>query len=204
APSPVMNKVSAQLSYLVIFNPTLASLSPTEDEDEIEQAHILFYTSRSRAVSRDTMLRQVGLAKALINFSALFAHGAACDNVHSQRKRMIMVSPEPKFWMHACIDLGRTGRPNPLVTNGKGKAKEAVPPIEPLYDYLDHPTIDSAIRLQFLRAYEEFKLLHGTFGEILRKSGKSSLERSLEQFFNVWALRWDLDSTPDLVSHLGQ
>jgi hypothetical protein len=65
-----MSKISAQLSYLVIFNPTLVPPLPTEDEDEIEQAHILFYTSRSRAVSRDTMLRQVGLAKALINFSA--------------------------------------------------------------------------------------------------------------------------------------
>jgi hypothetical protein len=117
-----MCKVPAQLSYLVIFNPTLAPPLPTEDEDEIEQAHILFYTSRSRAVSHDTMLRQVGLAKALINFSALvpaifatrrseiimlissgrlFTDEGACDNVHSQQKRMIMISPEPKFWLHA-------------------------------------------------------------------------------------------------------
>lgn len=59
----------AQLSYLVIFNPTLRPPSPTDDEDDIEQASILLYTARSRAVSRDTMLRQVGLAKALINFS---------------------------------------------------------------------------------------------------------------------------------------
>jgi hypothetical protein len=84
APSPVMNKVSAQLSYLVIFNPTLAPLSPTEDEDEIEQAHILFYTSRSRAVSRDTMLRQVGLAKALINFSAFVPGIFATDRTGRQ------------------------------------------------------------------------------------------------------------------------
>lgn len=59
----------AQLSYLVIFNPTLRPPLPTDDEDDIEQASILLYTARSRAVSRDTMLRQVGLAKALINFS---------------------------------------------------------------------------------------------------------------------------------------
>ena len=24
----------------------------------------------------------------------------ACDNVHSQSRRMIMVSPEPGFWIH--------------------------------------------------------------------------------------------------------
>jgi hypothetical protein len=58
-----------QLLYLVIFNPTLRPEQLTEDEDEIEQASILLYTSLSQAVSRDTMLRQVGLAKALINFS---------------------------------------------------------------------------------------------------------------------------------------
>lgn len=59
----------AHLSYLVIFNPTLRPTVVTDDDDEIEQASILLYTARSRAVSRDTMLRQVGLAKALINFS---------------------------------------------------------------------------------------------------------------------------------------
>jgi hypothetical protein len=33
-----------------------------------EQAHILFYTSKDRAVSIDRMLRQVELGKALVNF----------------------------------------------------------------------------------------------------------------------------------------
>jgi hypothetical protein len=42
---------------------------PSDDEDAEEQAHILFYTSKEQAVSRDRMLRQVGLAKALVNFS---------------------------------------------------------------------------------------------------------------------------------------
>jgi hypothetical protein len=66
-----MDRIPPSLLYLTIFNPTL---SPTDlpfesGEDAEEQAHILFYTSRERAVSRDRMLRQVGLAKALINFS---------------------------------------------------------------------------------------------------------------------------------------
>lgn len=68
----------AQLLYLVIFNPTLkpdpnqnTTSQGYDEDDDIEQASILFYTSKARAVSRDTMLRQVGLAKALINFSEL-------------------------------------------------------------------------------------------------------------------------------------
>jgi hypothetical protein len=66
-----MNRVPATLLYLAIYNPSLRPPSPVpeDDEDAEEQAHILFYTSRERAVSRDRMLRQIGLAKALINFA---------------------------------------------------------------------------------------------------------------------------------------
>lgn len=66
-----MSRIPPCLLYLTIYNPTL-SLAPdayTGDEDAEEQAQILFYTARERAVSRDRMLRQVGLAKALVNFS---------------------------------------------------------------------------------------------------------------------------------------
>ncbi len=61
------------LLYLVIYNPTLKPSNNHDggdEEDAEEQAHILFYTAKQRAVSRDKMLRQVGLAKALINFSS--------------------------------------------------------------------------------------------------------------------------------------
>jgi First Longin domain of INTU, CCZ1 and HPS4 len=129
-----MSRLPPALLYLTIYNPTLKPSGPIADDDEDaeEQAHILFYTSRERAVSRDKMLRQVGLAKALVNFSEyathsllLQSHGSnllktktkikikqsaehrmfapedTCDNVHSQSRRMLMVSPEPGFWIHA-------------------------------------------------------------------------------------------------------
>ena len=31
----------------------------------------------------------------------MFAPEDPCDNVHSQSRRMLMVSPEPGFWIHA-------------------------------------------------------------------------------------------------------
>ena len=72
APNPTL-RTPPQLNYLVIYNPTLKPLTPLkpdqDEDDAIEQSHILFYTARETAVSKDTMLRQVGLAKALINFS---------------------------------------------------------------------------------------------------------------------------------------
>lgn len=69
-----MTKLQPTLLYFTIYNPTLSTTGGTgtsglDDEDAEERAHILFYTSRDRAVSQDRMLRQVGLAKAIINFS---------------------------------------------------------------------------------------------------------------------------------------
>jgi hypothetical protein len=67
-----MSRIPPNLQYLTIYNPTLRPTDPIpddNDEDAEEQAHILFYTSKERAVSRDRMLRQVGLAKALVSFS---------------------------------------------------------------------------------------------------------------------------------------
>lgn len=66
-----MSRIPPALLYLTIYNPTLQPVGETheDEEDAEEQAHVLFYTARERAVSRDRILRQVGLAKALINFS---------------------------------------------------------------------------------------------------------------------------------------
>lgn len=64
-------RLPASLAYLLIYNPTLEPPANTsqDDEDAEEEAHIMFYTSRDRVTSRDRMLRQVGLAKALVNFA---------------------------------------------------------------------------------------------------------------------------------------
>jgi hypothetical protein len=66
-----MSRIHPSLLYLTIYNPTLRPSEKVSDDDEDaeEQAQILFYTSRERAASRDNMLRQVGLAMALVNFS---------------------------------------------------------------------------------------------------------------------------------------
>jgi hypothetical protein len=73
-----LSTIPPALAYLTIYNPTLKPAGPVaeHDEDAAEQAHILFYTARERAVSRDRILRQVGLAKALVNFAGCVrAHG---------------------------------------------------------------------------------------------------------------------------------
>lgn len=67
-----MNKSPPSLLYLVIYNPELKPADDSagdRDEDAEEQAHVLFYTGDNHAVSKDKVLRQVGLAKAIANFS---------------------------------------------------------------------------------------------------------------------------------------
>jgi hypothetical protein len=68
-----MSRTPPSLEYLVIYNRTLQAPPnvPNDDDDAQEEAHILFYTCKPGGVKRDKMLRQVGLAKALISFSEL-------------------------------------------------------------------------------------------------------------------------------------
>ncbi|KAJ8586900.1 hypothetical protein M405DRAFT_771033, partial [Rhizopogon salebrosus TDB-379] len=206
-----MSRIHPSLLYLTIYNPTLRPSEKVSDDDEDaeEQAQILFYTSRERAASRDNMLRQVGLAMALVNFSQIFHSTDTCHNVHSQSRRMIMLNPEPDFWIHASIDLPKT--PRSLTSKskekdkgkGKGKEKEQASTAPPSYDYHDGSLHDYAIREHLLRGYEQFKLTHGSFTSILYSLGQEALELQLERFFTVWAWSWDLDKSPELNTDLG-
>jgi hypothetical protein len=83
-PLPAQRAIPPSLSHFVIFNPTLKLAQPVnspdatgdeverdrdEEDDLKEAAQIMFYTSREAGgVSRDKMLRQVGLVKGLMGF----------------------------------------------------------------------------------------------------------------------------------------
>ncbi|KAG6840668.1 hypothetical protein C0991_005216 [Blastosporella zonata] len=204
-----MSRIPPNLLYLTIYNPTLKPLGPVpeDDEDAEEQAHILFYTSKERAVSRDRMLRQVGLAKALVNFSDMFNGIDMCNNVHSQSKRMIMVSPEPDFWIHAGVEVAKVPRVPSKKAKDKPKSSEKGKEKEtdntPVYDYQEGSVHDLALRADILRGYEQFKLIHGSFTSILSTIGQEGLELQLERFFTVWAWSWNLEDGAEFGEQLG-
>ncbi|KAJ8495807.1 hypothetical protein ONZ45_g12690 [Pleurotus djamor] len=201
-----MPSTAANLSYIAIYNPTLKPLpSPPDvddDEDAEEQAHILFYTSKERAVSRDKMLRQVGLAKALINFSEMFNANEACNSIHSQTRRMVMFSPEPDFWIHACVEVAKIVKPPPK-SKGKEKDKSKLKDQPVQHDYDDASVHDVSLKADIQRGYEQFKLTHGSFTSILSNLGREAMELQLERFWTVWAWSWDLESGYDFGKHLG-
>ncbi|KAI0705155.1 hypothetical protein BC835DRAFT_1314582 [Cytidiella melzeri] len=201
-----MNRLPPSLLYLTIYNPTLkpaSSVSSDVDEDAEEQAHILFYTSRERAVSRDKILRQVGLSKALVNFASMFNAADICESTHSQSRRMIMVSPEPAFWIHACVELAKTPRQAKAKPTAKGKGQEDAAPQAAGFEYHDGSVQDAALREQILNAYQQFKLTHGSFSSILSLLGQAALELQLERFFTVWAWQWDFEDGVEFGEQLG-
>ncbi|KAG7094044.1 hypothetical protein E1B28_007665 [Marasmius oreades] len=201
-----MARVPPTLSYLTIYNPTLTATGSisNDDEDAEEQAQILFYTSKERATSRDTILRQVGLAKALANFSEMFNPGTSCESVHSQTRRMIMICPEPDFWIHVAVEVSKIPRAHTITkanSKGRGNEKQKEPAIS--YDYSDASVHDLALKADLMKGYEHFKLTHGSFTSILSTQGRTALELQLERFFIVWAWSWDLESGFEFGDHLG-
>ncbi|KAL0065153.1 hypothetical protein AAF712_007823 [Marasmius tenuissimus] len=201
-----MARVPPNLSYVTIYNPTLKPSADVskDDEDAEEQAQILFYTSKERAASRDNMLRQIGLAKALANFSESFSGGEFCDSIHSQTRRMIMMCPEPDFWIHAAVEFAKTPR-TPTLTraNAKGKGKEKQKEPALTYDYSDASVHVTALKADIMKGYERFKLTHGSFTSILTNQGRTALELQLERFFTVWAWSWDIETGFEFGDHLG-
>ncbi|TFK75038.1 hypothetical protein BDN72DRAFT_892719 [Pluteus cervinus] len=211
-----MTQTPPSLQYLTIYNPTLqpsSESSEEDDEDLEEQAHIVFYTAKERAESRDKMLRRVGLAKALVNFSEMFNSEDLCNSIHSQSRRMVIISPEPNYYIHACVEVAKVLKP-PLDKKGKnketgkdkqkqgdkGKGKESQ---QPAYDYLDGLVHDVALKAELLKGYEQFKVTHGSFSAILETLGREALELQLERFFTVWAWSWNLDEGANFEDQMG-
>lgn len=210
----------ASLSYFTIFCPALkppkhkpaataatAQQDGTEEEDEDaretarEAAQILFYTSRARAALKDRMLRQIGVAKGMIEFCSMVSktspastspHASSIEsggkgrtwNIHSSKRRMILVEVQSGLWVHASIDLPHTTRPT-LSSDPKAKmAKE----------YHDSILQDAWIEESIRRAWRDWTLLNGCPAHILsQRTGRAGLERSLEKYFSVWAWSWDLE-----------
>ncbi|CBQ68770.1 conserved hypothetical protein [Sporisorium reilianum SRZ2] len=206
----------ASLSYFTIFCPALkppkhkrsdewrtdaASAAEEEDDEDAretarEAAQILFYTSRARAALKDRMLRQIGVAKGMIEFCSMVSQpggtgsGTAEEgstkgrswNVHSSKRRMILVEVEAGVWVHASIDLPYTAR------------AAADPRAKVAREHHDALLPDVWLEESIRRAWSDWVLLNGCPAHILsQKAGRAGLERSLEKYFSVWAWSWDLE-----------
>ncbi|WWC89030.1 uncharacterized protein L201_003948 [Kwoniella dendrophila CBS 6074] len=168
----------ANLSHFVIFNPTIkADLPKSDDKDNDddlrEAAQILFYTSREAGgVSRDKMLRQVGLAKGLMGFGNMITESSSkYTSIHGNRSRMIIYEPEPNFFIYICITLSH-------IDNEK---KDSVSGSQGISDEM---LVDG-----LAKGYEDFRLLHGPLSSQTIPS--ATLSSTLDKYFTRFAFQFE-------------
>ncbi|KAN0062021.1 hypothetical protein ACQY0O_006016 [Thecaphora frezii] len=89
----------ATLSYFTIFAPALRPTRAGSEDAAADAAQILFYTSRERAVSQDRMLRQIGIAKSLVEFGAMVADANYLHAAERKPSRTLETAPfRPRSW----------------------------------------------------------------------------------------------------------
>ncbi|WVQ77799.1 hypothetical protein IAR50_007489 [Cryptococcus sp. DSM 104548] len=166
--------IPASLSHFVIFNPNLKPSqihkNPNEEErdrddedDQREAAQILFYTAREGGgVSRNKMLRQVGLAKGLMAFGDMVAkEDARFWSIRTHKQRLIIYTPEPDFYIYINKDPapGAQGLSDQLLVSG------------------------------LARGYEDFRLLHGTLSSQTPLTPSTS--STVDRFFTRFAFEYE-------------
>ncbi|WVF71198.1 hypothetical protein IAT40_005998 [Kwoniella sp. CBS 6097] len=170
---------------------TKASESESQDKDEQddlrEAAQILFYTSREAGgVSRDKMLRQVGLAKGLMGFADMLVKDGKTPrywSIHGHRSRLLLFTPEQDFFFYVNITLGH-------------KEDEQKTPVATSQGISDEMLVDVLIR-----GYEEFRLLHGPLHTHLPVT--PTLSSLLDKYFTRFAFQFEseyLSTQPSLTS----
>ncbi|GJJ77154.1 hypothetical protein EMPS_09513 [Entomortierella parvispora] len=171
------------LGYFCVYNP---DFGPT---DETQHEQLLYYVAR-KTVSIDAKMRNIGLAQGLVNFARIFSPNAPCDNVHSQKNRLVFLEAEPGYWLHMSIELGTTKR---TVKGADGKHRT-------ITEYLDHEVHDTVLAALLKQAYGMFRVAHGTMDGIVQahEGNTRPLQRLLEEFFEPWVLGWDFERSMTL------
>ncbi|ODN72842.1 hypothetical protein L202_08273 [Cryptococcus amylolentus CBS 6039] len=196
-PSPG-STTPASLSHFAIFNP---NLKPSEihrnhneeerdrddEDDQREAAQILFYTAREGGgVSRNTMLRQVGLAKGLMAFGDMVAkEDAKFWSIRSHKQRLIIYTPEPDFYIYICIQLANIGENNDPAPAAQGLS-------------------DQLLVSGLTRGYEDFRLLHGTLSSHTPLTPSTSF--TVDKFFTRFAFEYEashVSESPSMRKWLG-
>ncbi|CAG8724913.1 4820_t:CDS:10, partial [Gigaspora rosea] len=170
--------VPPSLNHFAIYNPTFG---PTE---ETQQDQLLYYVAK-KTVPMDVKMRQIGLAQGLINFTRAFSPIKACENVHTQKNRMVFHEPEKDYWIYVSIELGHIKK---LTKDKDGKPKTVV-------EYFDSNLHDSGIKRMLEMGYEMYRVFNGTFDSTVKTLGVKALKIKLEEFFSNWVLEWEFDKT---------
>jgi hypothetical protein len=194
--SPNTVVIPAQLSYLVIYNPSLGR------SDEALPDQIVFYTSQSllarrkkrgkgKAAVRDSetseelneQLRQVGLAQGLVNFAKDFSDGQAVSTVDTEKCRTIIHELEKGWWILASFDL------TSISTTPAGAKPDATPSVE----YSSRELGSADLLLQYIQRNHRLFLLHNgsSLQYLYSKNTRHDFCARLERFWTRAAWMWE-------------
>ncbi|CAG8693924.1 1085_t:CDS:2, partial [Scutellospora calospora] len=149
-----------------------------------QKEQLLYYVAR-KTVPMDVKMRQIGLAQGLINFTRAFSPIKPCENVHTQKNRMVFHEPEKDYWIYVSIELGHIKK---FTKDKDGKPKTVI-------EYLDSNLHDSGIKRMLEMGYEMYRVFNDTFDSTVRNLGVKALKNKLEEFFSTWVFEWDFDKT---------
>ncbi|KAF2840837.1 hypothetical protein M501DRAFT_930391 [Patellaria atrata CBS 101060] len=186
--------IPAQLSSLVIYNP---SLGPT---DETFQDQLVYYYTKDGESKKKTgdddkqeqkdkineILRQIGLAQGMLNFARSFSNGQDVDSVDTEKSRVVIHELEKGWWILACISLTQLPATSPS-TPASGSSRRQV-------EYSSREVAPTPLLLQhLLRAHRIFLLHHGSsLSDLFGRQVRTKFCNLLEKFWNRFARSWDV------------
>ncbi|KAI9298953.1 hypothetical protein K502DRAFT_361953 [Neoconidiobolus thromboides FSU 785] len=145
----------------------------SDSEEEKEEDAIV----RGYSKDYDTILRHIGLAQAMLNFSNNFSTEEKVHTVHSKKSRLIILNPEGDIYFLLSINLGiriRKSETNSSLT---------------VVDYMDKELNDLSLKTMLNKAYLGFKLGHGSITNLLDKKGVKKTQYYLTEYFDHYLSR---------------
>ncbi|WFD43387.1 hypothetical protein MPSI1_002048 [Malassezia psittaci] len=160
----------AHVHHVILFNPRLTEHLSTEHPSRLAD-QILFYTSIENPVSQTTIVRQVALANALIDFAnrqyeQQYPEAKGQTNrrvsVNSSSRRWISVEVQPNYWLYA--------------------------------QQMHLPWIVTEwVQQQLQNAWDLWQTQHGDTDLFLDVYGRERLEAEMEKYFSKWVWQWDIE-----------
>ncbi|TKX18559.1 hypothetical protein C1H76_9349 [Elsinoe australis] len=205
-PLPESRVIPAQLAFLSIYNPSLAT------SDETFRDQVLFYYSRAdkeakaarkanngQEVSKEELreqenerLRQIGLAQGMVDFARSFSEGQPVDSVETEKSRIVMHELEDGWWVLASVDLTRL--PKAKTLDAAAAAAAAGKKEEEVYEYSAREVSPPALLIQqIVTAHRTFLLHHGpSLDFLMGRLGREKMSSFLDRYWTRFARSWEV------------
>lgn len=158
----VVTSRASGLSSFFIYNDSYGSREGTEGEKT------MLYIPQEENI--DTQIKNIGLCEALFQFASTFKPSVPCEVLHTQKSRQVFLNPEGRFFMAMTVSIPYSQK---MLKDGKV-----------VVEYFEEEIQDQVLQAVLKQAYSMFRLFHGPFTVILKKSGLGLLKEKLCYFYS--------------------